>query len=214
MQTRAAARRQAQGRLRPNTATWVDSGYSRLLARQLRAVVSSRDNWRSFRDIRRLRRFAGYVAEESTPGGTVAYVLAGHISDPLRVVLTDLYYDTAGKLRIRESATPGKVCIGIMDHALSRLFERKRSNSVADLMPVFKALLQLPTATAAYKGREIAVAVPGGTVHVICDHEYLPKEDLYLMPAWIAKTFIPARDFRPIDHSPPAVAGIHVGETR
>ena len=189
-QQEAAARRRAERRLRPNTVSWVDEGYSRRLARLMRESIEGRGIY-AFFHLESARRHPGYVAEETTPAGSTVYALTTEEDIPDAIGLIDLHFDPAGRLRRRKSLLSKDVSVGISDHALRRLFERLRTNSQAELIPAFKALTALPVPTVDDLDRQISIEVPGGTFHMVCAIHFMKSVGKYCYPMWVCKTFIP-----------------------
>ena len=174
MQARAKAKKKADALLaklsNPNTTSWVDEGYSKLLAAQLvnKLSVASHDLDRSCY-LNRMRKDFAYVCEEPIRGGTRVWFLDNSISRKGQVILSPFDYDEKGR-RIEKSIFNGvNDTIYISKHGLERVYQRLRSNSLTDAKDCIKALLVL-MGTPPEEGEEAEVKVEGGTFYLCSDN--------------------------------------------
>jgi hypothetical protein len=188
MQVAAAERRRTGARAPlPNTVNWCDPDYGRRLARQMRNTVKSGGVGVLGR-LESIRRHPAYVGEEPSAEGVRVFYLDGSTYDKSLLILTDLKFDRAGRLRAGFSTT-----IGLSDHFLTRAFERLRTNCRTDLLPVLRALCSLPVPRQVDLGRRLRYVVPGGRVCLVCSAPYLARGGGRVPPMWIARTFVARR---------------------
>lgn len=169
-QAEARAKRQADALLakltRPNTANWVDEGYSKLLAAQLyqKLDAASGDGGRT-RTLERIRRDFSYVCEERIGNRTRAWFLDNSTCRPGNVIISHLDYNGAGQVKtyLDDEYSP----IYLTKHGLERVYQRLRSNSLTDAVQLIKELTKLDKPKAI--GEELTLKVSGGRFELISD---------------------------------------------
>jgi hypothetical protein len=153
----------------PNTTSWVDGGYSRLLAAQLyQKLQAAAGDMHRTAYLNAVRKDFSYVCEEPIRNGVRVWFLDNSVSRPGTVVLSSYDYDINGKF-VKESlaTTCGQVLIS--KHGLERTYERLRSNSLTDAKDVIKQLLVLMKTPPKEVGEETEVKVPDGTFYLVGD---------------------------------------------
>ena len=179
----------------PNNAGYIGERYGRILASQttkyFRADVTVPRKLNGFRKIH------NYIGEEpATVGygvnslGTRAFFFDTY-ADADREMRDNIIIDAAlfnskGVLKSHKEAT---VAV-INGHAVARMYERLRTNSLEDVMPWMTAMLMLPRDIGAW----FQTTLRGKLGELRCERVLFVNERLGReYPVWVAKTFIPAR---------------------
>ena len=177
-----------------NTATWVDPGYAKRLARQHEDMLRQPLELRTLRDL----RASGYLLREQpgvkTGNGMKTGIRCWYLDPTTSATGLGIFtvdFD-ARSLRALRRSTLTPALIKITRHAHERMFERMRTNSWAEIRNALRILSLLPRPELI--AEEADVETDHGTFHCVSEISESGRVELELV--WVAKTFIAPKGAR------------------
>jgi len=175
-QAQAAEKRRAKSN-EVNTTSWVDEGYAARLQRQLYDKTYVKLEVKILSSLSRLRQSPNYIAEVKHPSGTKAFFLDASLTRPGWLILGDVIFNGAGKIKPKAPFTETM----ISPHAAKRMFERLRTNSPKDFTKVALHLAKIGPPIPFIQA-PVEFKVPEGTFYLELDSVFKDR--------WVVKTFI------------------------
>lgn len=173
----------AAAREEQNTSNWVDESYAKRLSRLLRDDCQTKTGLPQ--DLCSLMRLSTFIGSVELKGLSVMFAHVLNLTRDGRFMITMHQYSATGYYLPNSGVSSN---IMISEHAMQRLFERRRTNAFIDVTHTLRELVLAVHEMEEHPsiGSEIEVVTKMGTLYLVGAKYWEDQPNV----GWVVKTFI------------------------